>query len=192
MTEKKALRVALRTRRAEYVASLSLAIGALLFRRPPAPLESMFDAAPMIAVYFPHGAEASPLGWARWLHERGHTVALPWFESRASAMTFRVWANPLSDDDLESDPWGSRQPLASAAEVVPDLAVVPLLGFTAEGARLGQGGGHFDRYLAAHPAVLAIGIGWDCQLCPSLALEHHDVPLSAVVTPTRIYGPFDA
>ena len=186
------MRAALRAQRLDHVASLSPAVSALLFRRPPAPLEAMLAAAPTIAVYFPHGPEASPLGWARWLHERGHTLALPWFADRKAAMEFRVWANPLDDDALEPDPWGSRQPPASAAAIVPDLAVVPLLGFTAEGARLGQGGGHYDRYLAAHPAIVALGLGWDCQCCSSLPLDPHDVPLCTVVTPTRIYGPFDA
>jgi 5-formyltetrahydrofolate cyclo-ligase len=87
-------------------------------------------------------------------------------------------------------PYGGLQPPATAEELTVDLAIVPLLGFTAEGQRLGQGGGHYDRYLAEHPAVIPIGIGWDCQLVEALPLEPHDRPLRAVVTPTRFYGPF--
>jgi 5-formyltetrahydrofolate cyclo-ligase len=62
------------------------------------------------------------------------------------------------------------------------------VGFTASGARLGQGGGHYDRWLAEHPGTLAVGLAWDAQLCDTLPTEPHDAPLAAVVTPTRIYG----
>jgi 5-formyltetrahydrofolate cyclo-ligase len=65
---------------------------------------------------------------------------------------------------------------------------VPLVGFTASGERLGQGGGHYDRWLAEHPGRLTIGLAWDAQLCPALPSEPHDEPLDAVITPTRIYG----
>mgnify|MGYP006195389569 FL=1 len=56
--------------------------------------------------------------------------------------------------------------------------------------RLGQGAGHYDRWLANNPPHAAIGLAWDCQLEESLPIEPHDVPLHAVVTPTRLYGPF--
>jgi 5-formyltetrahydrofolate cyclo-ligase len=67
---------------------------------------------------------------------------------------------------------------------------VPLLGFTTSGHRIGQGGGHYDRYLAAHTHVTAIGLAWDTQLVDDLPVEEHDVRLNYVVTPTRLYGPF--
>ena len=70
------------------------------------------------------------------------------------------------------------------------MLFVPLLGFTAKGARIGQGGGHYDRWLADHPETVAIGMAWDAQLCEDLPMEAHDQSLSAVVTPTRLYGPF--
>ena len=35
-----------------------------------------------------------------------------------------------------------------------------------------------------------LGLAWDTQLVDELPIEPHDVPLSAIVTPTRIYGPF--
>ena len=67
---------------------------------------------------------------------------------------------------------------------------MPLVGFTAMGDRLGQGGGYYDRYLAAHPQTMAIGMGWDMQEVPELPTELHDIRLSAIVTPTRVLGPF--
>jgi 5-formyltetrahydrofolate cyclo-ligase len=67
---------------------------------------------------------------------------------------------------------------------------MPLVGFTAQGDRLGQGGGYYDRYLAAHPQTVAIGMAWDIQEVPELPIELHDMRLSAIVTPTRVLGPF--
>jgi 5-formyltetrahydrofolate cyclo-ligase len=45
---------------------------------------------------------------------------------------------------------------------------VPLIGFTAALDRLGQGGGHYDRWLAEHPGAQAIGLAWDAQACDTL------------------------
>ena len=64
------------------------------------------------------------------------------------------------------------------------------MGFTAQGKRLGQGGGHYDRWLASRPATLRIGLAWDAQLVEELPVEPHDMALNAIVTPTRLYGPF--
>ena len=103
-------------------------------------------------------------------------------------MIFRTYSDPHGESDLEPGPFGIRQPAKSAAEIVPDLVFVPLIGFTASGDRLGQGGGHYDRWLAAHPGRIAVGLAWDVQLVESLPVEPHDAPLDAVVTPTRFYG----
>ena len=35
-----------------------------------------------------------------------------------------------------------------------------------------------------------LGLAWDVQKVAFLPREAHDHPLRAVVTPTRIYGPF--
>ena len=103
-------------------------------------------------------------------------------------MTFRAHIDPYDDSDLVPGPFGLMQPSDEAELISPDVLFVPLVGFTEDLARLGQGGGHYDRWLAAHPGTIAIGLAWDVQLCEMLPTEPHDVPLDAVVTPTRIYG----
>ena len=105
-------------------------------------------------------------------------------------MDFAVHADPYEESDCEAGPFGIPQPVGDAESARPSVLFVPLLGFTAEGARLGQGGGHYDRWLADHPDALPIGLAWDCQLAEALPTEEHDKQLSAVVTPTRLYGPF--
>ena len=185
--EKAALRRAFRSARSEHVAALPQGIRALVLNRPPAPVVAMIPDGATVGLYHPAGSEAPSTGWARWLAENGRHVALPWFAARDAAMEFRAWCNPWDEEDLETGPWRALQPPAGDGPVVPDLVVVPLLAFTASGHRLGQGGGHYDRWLAAHPEVPAIGLAWDCQIAERLPWEPHDRRLMAVVTPTRIY-----
>ena len=190
MTDKKALRAELRQRRAEHEAAIPLAMRSLLFHRPPAPLLGLVPDGAVISCYYPTPGEASPLAYARWFAEREHPVALPWFAGRGAPMQFKLWGNPFDDGLLEADPYGTLQPRGDADDVVPTVAIVPLVGFDAAGRRLGQGGGYYDKFLAANPATVAIGIGWDCQFVDELPHEPHDMPLRAVITPTRFYGPF--
>jgi len=64
-----------------------------------------------------------------------------------------------------------------------DVVVVPGLAFTADGRRLGQGGGHYDRFLARLRAdCLTIGACFAEQLVADLPTEPHDVRVHAVVT----------
>ena len=183
------LRKRLRAERRAHVAALDPRVRALVLMRPPAPLMALIPQGAAVGLYMNTPDEAPTGGYARFLHEAGHPIALPWFAARDAAMTFRRWDSPHLDELLETGPFGA-QPLADAAEVVPDVLLVPLVGFDDMGGRLGQGGGHYDRWLSAHPDVSAIGMAWDCQRADTLPREAHDRPLAAVVTPTRIYGPF--
>ena len=184
------LRKELRALRREHVANLDPATRALILHRPPAPLLELVPEAATIGLYHATAHEAPGSGYARFFHERGHKLALPRFAHRGAAMEFAAWTDPWSEDDCEVGPFGLMQPLAEAEMITPDLLFVPLLAFTEDGARLGQGGGHYDRWLAAHPGVPAIGLAWDVQRVEDLPCEAHDHALTAVVTPTRIYGPF--
>ena len=191
MESKAALRTRLRAARREHVATLPDAVRGLLFRRPPRPIEGLVTAASVIGVYSETPEEAPASGYARWLFEAGHKIALPWFSDRTAAMEFRVWDNPFVEGGLEKGPWGIRQPAALAPSAIPDVLFAPLVGFSPEGGRLGMGAGHYDRWLEAQPQATAIGMAWDCQEVPALPLEPHDRLLAAIVTPTRLFGPFD-
>lgn len=182
------LRKALRARRKAHVDALPDNLRALMFHRPPAPLLARIPPEAVIGLYHAGPFEAPAGAYARFFRDAGHTIALPHFAGREAAMTFRHHTDPYAQDDLEVGPFGILQPGADAEPLVPDVLFVPLLGFTATGARLGQGGGHYDRWLAEHAPLLTVGLAWDAQLCDSLPTEPHDVPLGTVVTPTRIYG----
>ncbi|MFN2351132.1 MAG: 5-formyltetrahydrofolate cyclo-ligase [Kiritimatiellia bacterium] len=72
-----------------------------------------------------------------------------------------------------------------------DLAVVPGLAFDREGARLGHGGGHYDRLLAMPQLRGCVKYGWcfDFQVVAQLPVCAWDVNMDAVITEKDIYGP---
>lgn len=190
INDKPTLRKHLRSLRREYVAAIDPATRALILHRPPAPLLALVPDSATIGLYHATAHEAPAAGYAKFFHERGHPLALPRFAHRGAVMEFAAFPDPWDDDGAEVGPFGLMQPAADAETLVPDILFVPLVGFTAQGARLGQGGGHYDRWLADHSGVPAIGLAWDVQLVEELPVEAHDHRLAAVVTPTRLYGPF--
>jgi 5-formyltetrahydrofolate cyclo-ligase len=187
-TGKDKLRKDLRAARKAHVEALPENLRALMFHRPPAPLLAQIPQEAVIGLYHAGPFEAPAAAYARFFRDAGHTLALPFFSSRDAPMAFHHHTDPYAQDDLAVGPFGILQPESDAEPLVPDVLFVPLVGFTPEGARLGQGGGHYDRWLKEHRPVLAVGLAWDAQLREALPTEPHDRPLDAVVTPTRIYG----
>ena len=81
------------------------------------------------------------------------------------------------------------EPDAGLPLVTPDLVMVPLIGATLAGQRLGQGGGYYDRTLArlrAHGSVIALGLAWDVQIVTDLPTDPWDEGLDWIATPTRL------
>ena len=179
----------MRQARKDHVAAQPQSIRALLFHRPPAAVLDMIPDDAVIGLYAATGSEAPTMGYARFFHERGHVLALPRLENAEGPMSFARFDDPfLHETLLETGPGAIRQPSPDAPEIVPDIVFVPLLAFTPGGDRLGQGGGHYDRWLASHPETLAIGLAWDVQQADLLPTEAHDHKLAGVITPTRMHG----
>ena len=188
--EKRALRKRLRQARRAHAAALPPEVSALVFRRPPKPVLELVPAGATIGLYRADPGEAPTSSYARFFFEAGHRIALPRVTELSEPMTFAVHTDPFGESDLERGRMGLMQPAEDAEEVVPQMLFMPLVGFTEGGERIGQGGGFYDRWLAAHPGTIAVGMAWDVQRVEALPVEPHDMPLSAIVTPTRLYGPF--
>jgi 5-formyltetrahydrofolate cyclo-ligase len=70
----------------------------------------------------------------------------------------------------------------------PGVVIVPGLGFTRIGDRLGQGGGWYDRFLTATgEGCTSIGVAFQTQLLADLPVEPHDVSVDAVVTESGVW-----
>ena len=75
----------------------------------------------------------------------------------------------------------------TALKSLPNITIVPLLGFNDALHRIGFGKGCYDRWFFENPGQIKIGIAYDeqkCEFCP----DSHDIPLDYIVTPTRIYS----
>lgn len=87
-------------------------------------------------------------------------------------------------ESLEVHAWGMAEPAAeSPMAPLPNLILVPGLGFDRAGNRLGRGAGFYDRFLTTLPhSVLRIGIGFEIQVRDSIPTEPHDVRLDGLIT----------
>jgi 5-formyltetrahydrofolate cyclo-ligase len=71
-----------------------------------------------------------------------------------------------------------------------DVVIVPGVAFAPDGARLGQGGGWYDRFLVSvRPGCVSIGVGFDAQVVDVLPTEPHDMPLDSIVTESGALEP---
>ncbi len=67
-----------------------------------------------------------------------------------------------------------------------DLVLVPGLAFSNRGARLGYGAGYYDRWLAAHPFAIRVGLCFDYQVSERVPVAPHDEVLDYLVTDRRL------
>lgn len=112
----------------------------------------------------------------------GVPLCLPVIVAKGEPLIFRAWA---PGEPLEDKRFGLREPPVSAEEVTPDLLFVPLAAFDATGARIGYGGGFYDRTLEKlrqAGSALAIGLAFSAQALETVPVEPHDQPLDGVLT----------
>jgi 5-formyltetrahydrofolate cyclo-ligase len=161
--------------------------------KPAIPLHPALTArllkARCVGGYCPTALEADALPILDWCHAHGVPTALPFIGARDAQMEFRRWS---PGDPLERSAFAFRQPQAGSACIEPDLLLIPLLGFDASGNRLGQGAGHYDRYLDGHPGCTRVGLGFSWQQLGAIPVEPWDVPLESVATEQEFVNFCDA
>ncbi|MBT8408226.1 MAG: 5-formyltetrahydrofolate cyclo-ligase [Alphaproteobacteria bacterium] len=133
----------------------------------------------ILAGYMPIRTEIDPLPvMAAWTT----SVCVPVIAGAGTPLEFHRWSPGC---DMTDGPFGARVP-ARADPLIPDIVIVPLVAFDAGGARLGYGGGYYDRtlqHLRTRGPVLAIGFAFGAQRAPApLPQEPTDQPLGAIVT----------
>ncbi len=111
-------------------------------------------------------------------------TALPYMTGKDQPLLFRQWR--VGDALQPSGIYTSiREPLDSAAIVIPDIVLVPLLAFDRKGHRLGYGGGFYDRtldLLRQSHKITAIGVAYAVQEADNLPQEADDQRLDIVIT----------
>lgn len=161
-------------------------------------LDRLGAAAPYtVAVYAAMGSEVDPAAFAAAAAARGWRVAYPCMlsASDAAACGQRMCMRAVAAGDVSTAPFiahptrafaatdidSNRCPIVPAAEL--DIVVVPLVAFDRAGARLGYGGGCYDRYLpTVAPECLIVGIAFDEQRVGRVPTDAHDLPLPHIIS----------
>ena len=196
--DKAELRRAVIARRDALDLDLRAAKSAVICARLVELLDRLDAAAPhTVAIYAAMGSEVDPAAFAAAAAKRGWRVAYPCMlsTSDAAACRQRMCMRAVSAGDTSEAPFiahptrafaatdvdSVRFPIVPAAEL--DMVVVPLVAFDRTGARLGYGGGCYDRYLPIlSPACLIVGIAFDEQRVDHVPTDAHDLPLSHIVS----------
>ena len=150
-----------------------------------------------VAIYAAMGSEVNPAAFAAAAAKRGWRVAYPCMLSATDAMACgqRMCMRAVSAGDASEAPFIAHPTRAFAATgvdsdyfpIVPakalDMIIVPLVAFDRAGARLGYGGGCYDRYLpTVAPECLIVGIAFDEQRVDHVPTDAHDLPLPNIVS----------
>lgn len=136
----------------------------------------------VVAGYSPIRNEVDPAPLLRALAADGARLALPAVMARGKSLAFRAWR---PGEKLMLGPLGILEPSPAAAELVPDIVLVPLAAFDGAGHRIGYGAGHYDftlAHLRKRKAVLAVGVAFAAQEIPAVPAAAHDVMLDLVLT----------
>jgi 5-formyltetrahydrofolate cyclo-ligase len=142
----------------------------------------------LVHIYVPietmHEVDTWPLLQYIWRNQPDCSVAVPVLHKgsmRAKIVTAQtVWRTAVH---------GTQEP--AAGQLLPtsqqyNLIIVPTLGFTDSGYRLGYGGGYYDKFLATQSQALIIGLCYAENLV-TFEPEAHDIPLDRIITGKKIY-----
>jgi 5-formyltetrahydrofolate cyclo-ligase len=131
-------------------------------------------------------SEINPVPLLRRFAEAGAMLALPAIVARGRPLSFRAWR---FGEELARGQWGIREPKPDAAEVRPDIVIVPLAAFDRRGYRLGYGAGYYDltlHALRAEKAITAIGLAFAAQEIDEVPALPHDARLDLVLTEREV------
>jgi 5-formyltetrahydrofolate cyclo-ligase len=140
----------------------------------------------IVSGLMPLKSEINPLPLMKALTGQGARLALPVIAGRGAPLIMRSWK---FDEPLDRGQWGIREPKADAAEVEPDIILVPLLVFDRTGHRIGYGAGYYDLTIAAlrgRKPIVAIGLAFAAQEVPAVPATPRDARLDLVLTEREV------
>lgn len=165
--------------------ALNAAEAALKSRQISARCAPLLTQASTIGIYWPTNQEADITSLLS-LSENGCVFALPRVISKTEMEMIQWHPN----GEMKRSALGIYEPV-SGKVMAPthfDVILVPLVAFRRDGARLGYGGGYYDRYLSRCSA-LKIGIAYAFQHREDWVEHPCDVRMDLVITETECFSP---
>ncbi len=149
-----------------------------------------------IALYLANNGELDLQPFIRWCWQQNKHIYLPIVHpfSKGHLLFLRYDNNST----LVINQFNIEEPKLDVRDIKPiqqlDIILTPLVAFDSTGARIGMGGGYYDRTLAKwyehyaqdkqySPAIM--GVAHDCQQITKVPHEAWDIPLPKIITPTR-------
>jgi len=155
-----------------------------------------------IALYLANNGELDLQPFIRWCWQQNKHLYLPVVHPFSKGhLLFLRYDN---DSSMVINRYNIAEPKLDVRYIKPmqqlDIILTPLVAFDSTGARIGMGGGYYDRTLAnwyehylqnkesaqdnqCSPAI--IGVAHDCQQITKVPDETWDIPLPKIITPTR-------
>lgn len=139
-----------------------------------------------IACYYPIREELDALVIIKALHAARFKVSLPKIVMKDMPLEFRTWD---LKEELVDGPFGTKEPTGD--KIVPEVILAPLVAFDETGARLGYGGGYYDRTIVelrqGNPSLVVVGLAFENQKLARIPVESYDQPMDLVITEKTTY-----
>ena len=122
----------------------------------------------------------------QYLLERGLNLALPAIDFQTGEINFFMYHK---NTELIENKFSILEPKNKDKVIFPKIILIPLLGYSKSGFRLGYGGGYYDKYLSKNDIgdVKKIGIAFSFQEVEEIPVEDHDERLDWILTEKHLY-----
>lgn len=159
-------------------------------------LESdIYQQSTRIAFYQAFRGELNPNLVLNHALEDGKLCYLPTLDPRSDESL--IFVNYKHGDPLITNRFEIPEPIITPTNVIAssllDLVIIPLVGFSANGDRLGMGKGYYDRTFSykiqkeKYSKPILAGYAYEFQKCPNFDVKKWDVPLDCVITEKKLY-----
>jgi 5-formyltetrahydrofolate cyclo-ligase len=146
----------------------------------------------VVYTYIPFRAELNIMPILEWCWQSAIRVAAPRVLPLENKLQFHYIKG---QEDLQTQPpWDINEPLANTPRVdynlQPGCILLPGVAFDLNKARLGYGGGYYDRFLSRlnelNVNLFKLALALDLQVVQKVPCEQHDIPLDLIITETRV------
>ena len=143
-----------------------------------------YGKAAVVLAYMNFGSEFETENFVKQVLEDGKALLLPKLRKDRSGLDLHLVTD--LEDGLESGVWGIREPRGGDSIEdfsLIDFILVPGVAFSVDGARLGYGGGFYDRLLVDKRIDAAsVAAAFSLQMVDEIPLEGNDIPVDGVIT----------